>query len=572
VNNALFLALRRMRAPLIVLITTYAIAILGMVLIPGTDGQGMPWNVSFFHAFYFISYTATTIGFGEIPYAFTDAQRLWVTFSIYITVIGWFYAIGKILQLMQDPGFRQAFAYGNFARRVRHLREPFYIVCGYGETGSQLVAALDHRGIRTVVVDLNPERVVGADLANLRAEAPALAGDIRSPDVLLAAGLRHPHCAAVVVLTSDDLANLSAAISVKLLRPGLKVLSRCESTELAHNMASFGTDHIVNPFQLFGSHLGTALRAPGHFLLREWLTARPDELLPEPLSPPSGAWVVCGYGRFGREVARGLQEEGNAVSIVEVDPGVATEAEGICGRGTDSQTLRQAGIRSAVGLVAGTSDDVNNLAIVMAARTLNPALFVVLRRNLLRNALLTDAIGAQLTMQPASVVVHACLALLIEPMLARFLVAAGSRDNDWANELVSRIAGVTSEHAPESWTVLADADHAPAVHAVIGQRAVRLEALTLDPQNRAERMPVLALALEREGVLTLLPDESTPLCRGDRILFCGRGRGRRKQLFAAANHNVLRYVLTGEDVPGGWLWNRLRRRRAAEVPQGQPGV
>jgi voltage-gated potassium channel len=571
-NNALFLALRRMRAPLLVLIATYAIAILGMVLIPGADGQGVPWNVSFFHAFYFITYTATTIGFGEIPYAFTDAQRLWVTFSIYITVIGWFYAIGKIIQLMQDPAFRQVFAFGNFARRVRHLREPFYIVCGYGETGSQLVDALDHRGIRTVVVDLNPERAAEADLANLRAEAPTLAGDIRSPDVLLAAGLRHPQCAAVVVLTSDDLANLSAAISVKLLRPGLKVLSRCESTELAHNMASFGTDHIINPFQLFGTHLGAAVHAPGLLLLREWLTAAPEELLSEPLSPPSGRWVVCGYGRFGREVTRGLEAQGNTVSVVEVDPQAATEADGICGRGTEARTLEQAGIRAAVGLVAGTSDDVNNLAIVMAARALNPALFVVLRRNLMRNALLTDAIGAQFTMQPASVVVHACLALLIEPMLARFLLEAGTRDNAWANELVARIAGVTGEHAPESWSVHVDEGRAPAVHAALSQRVVRLEALMLDPQDRTERMPALALALEHEGVFALLPDESTPVCRGDRILFCGRGRARRKQLFAAANHNVLRYVLTGEDVPGGWLWSALRRRRSAAAPERQTDV
>ena len=88
-NSAILLILRRMRAPLIVLITLYAVSVLGLTLLPGVDADGRPWHMSFFHAFYVISYTATTIGFGEIPYPFSDAQRMWVTFSIYLSVIGW---------------------------------------------------------------------------------------------------------------------------------------------------------------------------------------------------------------------------------------------------------------------------------------------------------------------------------------------------------------------------------------------------------------------------------------------------------------------------------------------------
>lgn len=82
-NSVFFLVLRRMRAPLIALIVFYAIAVLGLTLVPGVHADGTPAPpMSFFHAFYFISYTATTIGFGEIPNAFSDAQRLWVTVCI----------------------------------------------------------------------------------------------------------------------------------------------------------------------------------------------------------------------------------------------------------------------------------------------------------------------------------------------------------------------------------------------------------------------------------------------------------------------------------------------------------
>jgi voltage-gated potassium channel len=89
-----------MRAPLIVLIVLFAISVLGLTLVPGpVDADGETSYLSFFHAFYFISYTATTIGFGEIPGAFSDAQRMWVTVCIFLSVIGWSYSIISLLAL-----------------------------------------------------------------------------------------------------------------------------------------------------------------------------------------------------------------------------------------------------------------------------------------------------------------------------------------------------------------------------------------------------------------------------------------------------------------------------------------
>src|SRR3954449_8399177 len=86
-SATIFLILRRMRAPLIVLIVIFAVSVLGLTLIPGQDADGDPWRMGFFDAFYVMSYTASTIGFGEIPFPFTYGQRMWVTISIYLSVI-----------------------------------------------------------------------------------------------------------------------------------------------------------------------------------------------------------------------------------------------------------------------------------------------------------------------------------------------------------------------------------------------------------------------------------------------------------------------------------------------------
>ena len=65
-------------------------------MIPGKDAAGNPHWMSVFDAFYFMAYTATTIGFGEIPHELTIAQRMWVTVVISVGVIGWAYAIGTL--------------------------------------------------------------------------------------------------------------------------------------------------------------------------------------------------------------------------------------------------------------------------------------------------------------------------------------------------------------------------------------------------------------------------------------------------------------------------------------------
>jgi Trk K+ transport system NAD-binding subunit len=298
-NSIFFIVLRRMRAPLIVLIVIYAVSVLGLTLVPGVDAEGRAAPpMSFFHAFYFISYTATTIGFGEIPNAFSDAQRLWVIVCIYLTVIGWSYSIVTLLSLLQDKAFQSVLRIGRFTRRVRQLQEPFYLVCGCGETGALVCRALDELNLRFVVVELREERVQELDLEDFKTDVPALAADAQVPQVLEMAGLRHRHCRGVLALTNDENANLAIAIAARLLNPELAVLARADSPMAVANMASFGTQHIVNPFERFAEYLGLAIEAPHTIRLLEWVTGLPGQEMPELHRPPAGPWVVCGHGRF----------------------------------------------------------------------------------------------------------------------------------------------------------------------------------------------------------------------------------------------------------------------------------
>jgi len=308
-QNIFFIIFRRMRAPLLALILAYATAVLGMVLVPGQDAQGNPWHMDFFHAFYFISFMASTIGFGEIPYEFSDAQRLWVTFMIFTTVVVWIYAIGTLIALLQEPTFKQALVERRFARRIRQMRDHFYLVCGYGEAGRALIQSLTERNQHAVVIDKDQESIGLIRLENLRQFVPAMSADASLPLHLLEAGLKHPFCDGVVALTNSNEVNLKIAICAKLLHPDMRVVCRADSRDVEANMASIGTDYIIDPFETFAIHLATALHSPCVNLLQEWLSKVQREPLNDPVYPPrDGRWLLCGFGRFGKAVYERLTD------------------------------------------------------------------------------------------------------------------------------------------------------------------------------------------------------------------------------------------------------------------------
>ena len=554
-HSAFLLALRRMRAPLVVIVAVYAIAVLGLVLIPGTDANGNPAPpLSFFHAFYFVSFTATTIGFGELPAGFSDGQRLWVTVCIYLAVFGWTYTILSLLAVMQDKPLQHALAVGRFRRAVRRIGEPFYILCGYGETGTLLARSLDQLGIRFVVLDISPDRTEDLVVRGFDVDVAALTADVRKPDVLLIAGLRHPCCRGVVSLTNDDGANLAAAITVRLLNPTIPVLARAESEATVANMASFRTDHIINPFEKFGEYLALALDEPGNYQLLEWLTGIPGTTLRAETTPPRGHWVVCGYGRFGRAVVRHLGRKGQTVTIVDPQPDPGAHPPWICGRGTEAGILQQADIARAVGIVAGTDHDVSNLAIAMTARELHPRLFVVIRQNLVANKVLFDAFKADVTMVPSEIIAHECLALLTTPLRRRFLDIVKAEKDEWADRVVASLRARVGEQVPVIWSVCLDPIQAPGCLAA--GMPFNLEWLMRSGANRDEPLRCMALLLVRNHSERPLPDAVMALLPGDHLLFAGTPEARALQLLALANVNVFDYVKTGKET-GGWLWQAL---------------
>ncbi|MGQ5521807.1 potassium channel family protein [Chitinimonas sp. PSY-7] len=564
--NIFFQVLRRMRAPLITLILIYAIAVLGLVLIPGKDDQGQPYRMDFFHAFYFISYTATTIGFGEVPFPFTYLQRMWVVVCIYLSVIGWTFGLGTLFSILQDKSFQQAVQLARFAHKVRGLGEPFYLICGYGQTGRLLGKVLDTRGLGFVVLEQREDRINDVLFADYRFDVPVYAGNAANPEMLQTAGIIHPQCRGVLALTGDEQANLAIAITSYVLRPQMVSVCRAKSHAVAENMASFGTNRVINMFDAVGQRFRMALHAPQTSRLWSVLNSFPGEPLPPLVNPPRGHWVVVGYGRFGHAVRAALDAEGSTVMVIDLHapddlPGDAY----IVGIGVDAATLKSAGLERAVGIVACTDHDANNLSAIATARQINPDLFVVARQNLTMNHLLFQSFKADVTVIRSQVVAQECLNAMTTPTLARFMELIRLSSEVWARALLREIESLCGTQVPDNWVVELNGNHQGAMYALMVNPTPPLELrhLLVDPHAPRHQLPCLPLLIIQNDNEILLPPPETPLYFGTRILFIGRTSARLAQQATVNQYRLIDYVRTGVEPPAGWLFRKLEARRNA---------
>ncbi len=566
-NDIVWLTMRRMRTPLMLIILVYFGSVMGMVIIPGQDAQGNPVQVSFLDAAYFVAIMATTIGFGEIPQAFTGAQRLYVYLILLPNVVAWLYSVGTILGLFLDPQFRGVLQRARFTSRVEKARQGFYMVCGFGNTGNMIVHALHKRGFGAVVLEQDQDIVHSIALISEISHLPALAGDASDRYTLELAGLHSSYCLGVISITSSDHVNLTVAITCKLLRPDLPVLARSENERVTANMASFGTDYIVDPYSIFAERLFLAFDSPVKYLVQDWLISVPGSKLREEISPPAGRWIICGLGRFGSRIAERLKEANMPYTVVDVHPDRLRQLDGaVLGRGTEADTLMQAGIKDAVGLVAGTRDDIDNLSIIMTARELNPELFFVARQEHQQNDGLFDASGADLISRRALIVARRMLLMTTTPLLQTFLQHLINQHEDFAQRVAARLQSFLHGRAPAIWVTELKGNMARGLEdaKTLGVR-IQLSHITRYSRETKKRpLPCICLLLERGASRTFLPDANQELHSGDRLLFAGRDGAHHEIEWTLTEPHALTGNATGRTMPRGYLWRWLSGRRSAD--------
>jgi len=139
-------------------------------------------------------------------------------------------------------------------------------------------------------------------------------------------------------------------------------------------------------------------------------------------------YIICGAGRVGRSAARELARRPVPFVIIEQNEAKAQRYGDdwltLVGDATQEQTLRQAQIDRARGLVAATTTDATNLYIVLTARGLNPRLTIIARASEedAEKHLLTA--GADSVVSPYSFAGHRIAQSFLRPHVVSFLDTA----------------------------------------------------------------------------------------------------------------------------------------------------
>lgn len=138
-------------------------------------------------------------------------------------------------------------------------------------------------------------------------------------------------------------------------------------------------------------------------------------------------YIVCGFGRIGKEICKILQEHHRPFLVIEKDEEESKSLDELQymrleGDAADDDVLQSAGIDRAKGLVSVVASDADNLYITLTARGLNPHLYIMARssggpgvQTKLKRA------GASKVISPYSIGARRMAHLIVRPTVSDFI-------------------------------------------------------------------------------------------------------------------------------------------------------
>jgi voltage-gated potassium channel len=222
----------------------------------------------------------------------------------------------------------------------------------------------------------------------------------------------------------------------------------------------------------------------------------------------AGHYIVCGAGRVGRSVVLELLQGGAQVVLIDNDPervkwgqshGIAT----LTADASKDETLRQARIDTAAGLVSAIASDAENVYVTLSAKVLNPSLHVAVRASDEQAEKKLQRAGATTVLTPYTYIGHRLAQSLLRPHVLSFLDLAsafGKTELDLAIEQLPVTPGSA------------------------------LSSKSLDEAQLGRTYSVIVLAVRRQnGVMQFNPQAHVRLEDGDVLIAMGE-RQKLKQL------------------------------------------
>jgi voltage-gated potassium channel len=207
-------------------------------------------------------------------------------------------------------------------------------------------------------------------------------------------------------------------------------------------------------------------------------------------------FVLCGYGRVGREIANALRIEKIPVCVIDSDdPSLQRAAkEGFAvvhGNAADVATLREAGIASSRGLITAVDSDADNVYVTLSARMLRPDLFIVARASGSDAEPKLRLAGANRIVSPYTLAGQRLASMAMRPSAVEFVDSILSAEDD---------------------RLILEDFHLGTDSRWIGQTVGELT---------PDHAGLIVLAVKHEGRMVFRPPQTTVLASGDAVVVAG---------------------------------------------------
>ncbi|MHB1151057.1 MAG: potassium channel family protein [Eubacteriales bacterium] len=228
--------------------------VLIMILVTGVVGYGYLLKVSFLDALYMTVITISTVGYKEIADMTPEAKM----FSIFIIFLGLSfvgYLFTSIAAFLLEGNMKKIIQKRRLRNKMSSL-ENHYIICGAGETGSNVILQFEKFNVPYIVIDNNREEVDEL----LERGIIALYGDATNEEVLIEAGIMKAR--GLISSLPTDAENVFTVLTSRYLNKHLYIISRSFDNHSREKLTRAGANRTISPNEIGGRRMAALMLRP----------------------------------------------------------------------------------------------------------------------------------------------------------------------------------------------------------------------------------------------------------------------------------------------------------------------
>lgn len=225
------------------------LAVLTTILVAGTAGYVL-LGLSLLDALYQAVITISTVGYGDPENVGSRYQLFTIALILFGTGTS-LYTIGVVIEMLFDGRLDDQRRRRRMQRSIDSL-SGHAVICGYGQVGRAIAAAMTDAGTEVVVIDRDPS----VDRGDVR----LVLGDATDDGTLQKAGAER--ASSLVLALDSDVDNLYVALSARALHPELFIVARANSGGALSKLQQAGADRVINPNLIGGAHMAAVALRP----------------------------------------------------------------------------------------------------------------------------------------------------------------------------------------------------------------------------------------------------------------------------------------------------------------------